>query len=198
MRRALLVLLAISASAALIAITAGFVWSGMTDGRTVNLGRISDFPSGSVTTFTPLDGDGAPVLGWSRRSYLGDVPGAPLQVHIVHLDDGELVAFIGISPHLGCRVDWRPDAVWEGMTGVFLDPCYSSRWARDGTRIFGPTPRDLGRVAIEVTEDGRVLLHADKVGEGEWRAGRIRSAPSRDHGPVEPTALATAPAQPAP
>jgi hypothetical protein len=195
MRRSLLVLFAIAASAALIAITAGFVWSGMTDARTVDLGQISDFPPGSVTTFSPRDSDGAPVLGWSRGSSLGDVPGAPLQVHLVSMDDGDLVAFLGLSPHRRCRVDWRPDLERDGHTGVFYDPCYSSTWLCDGTRTFGPTPRDLPRVRLEVTEAGRVLLHPGTVTEGEWRVGRIRSAPSRDHGPVQPTAIATTPAE---
>lgn len=194
MRRALLTLIAVATGIALIAIAAGFVWSGMTEDRVVLLGWAEDFPPGSVTTFTPMDDDGGPLLGWSRTSPMGDVAGAPLQVHVTNIR-GEIVAFLGLSPHRGCRVDWRPDHQFEAMRGFFFDPCHNSTWLPDGTRVFGPTPRDLPRIRIEVTEGGRVLLHLDEVTEGEWHVGRVRSVPPRDRGPVDPTALATMPAE---
>jgi len=190
MRRALLLLLAGSVVVALIAITVGFVWSGMADDRVVLLGRAADFAPGSITTFTPMDEDGEPLLGWSRASPLGDIAGAAVQVHVANLS-GEIVAFLGLSPHRGCRVEWRPDHQFEGMRGFFFDPCHNSTWLPDGRRVFGPTPRDLPRVGVEVTEDGRVLLHPGQIREGEWRAGPVRSAPPSDRD-AQPTAIATA------
>lgn len=187
MRRILLILLGAAASVVLVVMTLGFVWPGdRLSASQVDLGPIEAFPVGSVTTITPLDRDGAPLLGWTRTS--GGVPGSQVSVHIVHLPDGELRALIGISPHLGCTVPWRPDFQWEGITGLFRDPCHGSTWLIDGTRIFGPTPRDLDRVGIEVV-NGRVTLDTGNV-----RRGEQRSSPRIDWDNT-PTPAATMPAR---
>lgn len=49
----------------------------------------------------------------------------------------------------GCRVRWDPDGKFPRSDpqyhGVFREPCAGSVFDRDGTRLFGPAPRDLDR-----------------------------------------------------
>jgi Rieske Fe-S protein len=49
----------------------------------------------------------------------------------------------------GCRVRWEPDGKFPRSDpqyhGVFREPCGGSVFNRDGTRVFGPAPRDLDR-----------------------------------------------------
>ena len=72
-----------------------------------HVGRIEDFPPGTVTSF-------ADTLGFDGRDGF----------HIVRLDDGELLALRDKDPHLGCAVPYRPDFVWDGRPGWFRNPCH--------------------------------------------------------------------------
>jgi len=161
-QKVLLGLLGGAAAFLMVAVAAGFVWSGMGESRTYDLGHVDSFAVGSVTTVLPTERDGAPILGYTRSS------GGPVHVHVVRVSEDEFRAFSSASTHLRCHVEWRPDSMWEGEFGVFIDVCFSSRWALDGTRLFGPAPRDLDRVGVRVV-DGRVVLRLDELSEGTDR-----------------------------
>jgi len=47
----------------------------------------------------------------------------------------ELTALERLCPHQGCPIKARTDDLWC--------PCHGSRFQRDGTRIEGPSPRNL-------------------------------------------------------
>jgi len=170
MQKVLLGLLGGAAAFLMVAVAAGFVWSGMGESRTYDLGHVDSFAVGSVTTVTPRNAGGEPLLGYARP--IDGQLSSAMMVHVVRLGDEEFRAFLGQSPHRGCPVPWRGEMWFEGMQGVFRDPCYSSTWAIDGTRLFGPTSRDLDEVGVRV-ERGRVVLQLDRVTEGtDRRTGR--------------------------
>ena len=133
----------------------------------VSIGLIENFPPGTVTSFRAvLDVDG-------RDGF-----------HIVRLDDGELLALRDRDTHLGDPVPYRPDFVYAGRTGWFRgDPVpyrpdfvYAGRtgWFRGvhaetydmaGRLVFGPTPRDLDRLAVEV-RNGAVYVNPRAITPG--------------------------------
>ncbi len=75
---------------------------------------------------------------------------------LVRQPDDSFVAFSAKDSYRGCTVAWRPDFGFEdprdGMwkTGWFRDPCHGSVYDPDGTKVFGPSPRDLDRYPVEV------------------------------------------------
>lgn len=178
MRRTLLALAAAGALGTVGLLLVGFVWPDV-DPR-VNLGRVEAFAPGTVTSFyireiggeiQPLKpgesvgGCGA-VYSRSYRRLSGEV------IHLAHLEDGSLIALSGRSTRLGGMVPWLPDFSYEGEFGWFREVC-GSTWAMDGTRVFGPAPRDLDRFHLEI-RDGRVVVDLTRVTPGEWGAGSVR------------------------
>lgn len=66
--------------------------------------------------------------------------------------DGERVrALSTVCPHAGCAVDWDEGAA------AFVCPCHDSRFALDGERTSGPSPRALDALDVDVKE-GRVAV----------------------------------------
>ena len=169
-QKVLLGLLSGAAAFLMVAVAAGFVWSecmwsGTGEDWTYDIGRADSFAVGSVTPVTPRDADGEPLL-WTTRLD-GDQPGWAW-IHVVRLSDEEFKAFVARSPHMGRTVPWRENSRFEGVVGVFRDPCHASTWAIGGARLFGPTPRDLDEVEVRF-ERGRVVLQLDRVTEGTDR-----------------------------
>ncbi|MCA9850285.1 MAG: hypothetical protein KC461_06520 [Dehalococcoidia bacterium] len=86
----------------------------------------------------------------------------------------------------GCFVDWRPDfdlSNFGELTdeqregGAFRGGCSGSTFLPDGTRVFGPSPRNLDEFPVQVvtrTEGGReaTFLEVDTTHLicGEWSA----------------------------
>jgi len=66
--------------------------------------------------------------------------------------EGERVrALSTVCPHAGCAVDW------DVQKSTFYCPCHDSRFAKDGTRQSGPSPRPMD--SLDVTVDaGRVRV----------------------------------------
>ena len=59
---------------------------------------------------------------------------------------GELVAFSTVCPHLGCAIDYDPEA------RKFKCPCHDSVFEMDGTVEEGPAPRPLDRLEVQADE----------------------------------------------
>lgn len=66
-------------------------------------------------------------------------------------EDGSVVAFSSVCPHLGCAVGFSQDR------HRFECPCHDGVFARDGSRVAGPAPRGLDRLECRV-EEGRILV----------------------------------------
>lgn len=56
-----------------------------------------------------------------------------------------------ICPHAGCEV------AWEQSMNRFSCPCHESYFAADGSRISGPSPRDLDPLPTRV-QDGKLQV----------------------------------------
>ena len=80
-------------------------------------------------------------------------------------DEG-LLALWWQCPHLGCTIPWRPGFPFEGTTGWFRCPCHGSTYTRGGIRVFGPAPRPMDTMEIEVNADGSLTVDTGKVTKG--------------------------------
>ena len=146
-RLALVSLLALLAAAG-AAMTANFAWPwSVYEDRVVYAGRIEQFPPGTVTSFAAHGPSGHPAL------------------HLVRLADGEFLALLDRSPHLGNPVLYLPDLVLNGRTGWFREPLHHETFDMAGYRVFGPAPRGLDRLAVEV-RDGGVFVDPRAITQG--------------------------------
>jgi Rieske Fe-S protein len=145
----LFALLAILGIAAIL--SAIYLWSEEDHG--VSFGSVENFERGSVTTSTGQE------------------------FHLVRLSSGEFRAFSMVDPHSSdvyplkaasgeCRVAWRAEMLYGSREGWFRDTCTSSTYDLDGTRVFGPSPRDLDQYPVTV-EDGKVYVDTSIVIRGE-------------------------------
>jgi Rieske Fe-S protein len=64
-------------------------------------------------------------------------------------NSNDLVVYSATCPHLGCTIN----AAESG----FICPCHGSAWARDGSKVGGPTPRGMDTLEYRV-EDGMLQV----------------------------------------
>lgn len=83
----------------------------------------------------PWAGQTARTAVWLRRSGAAD-----------------FTAFSVNCTHLGCPVNWRPDA------SLFLCPCHGGVYYADGSVAGGPPPRRLNQLTVRITSDQRVQV----------------------------------------
>ena len=76
---------------------------------------------------------------------------------------GGLIALYKKCPHLGCSVPWRGDASFKELRGVFLCPCHGSTYTRAGVRLFGPAPRSMDTMAIELLDSGDIVVQTGDI-----------------------------------
>ena len=79
---------------------------------------------------------------------------------------GGLLALWQKCPHLGCRVPWRSDFNFEGEPGWFRCPCHGSTYTKAGIRVFGPAPRPMDTMALEMDPQGNLLVNTGKITPG--------------------------------
>ena len=135
-------------SAALFIGAAGFAGKAAIDAR-------------QIETFTPARIQGAETLA----------PGSSLNFHypstkdsaiLVRTLDGELHAFGQKCTHLACPV------YFERAHQRLECPCHDGAFdAQTGNVLYGPPPRALDIVKLEVRENGEVLAIGRVVGTGE-------------------------------
>jgi nitrite reductase/ring-hydroxylating ferredoxin subunit len=142
----------------------------------VVIGRVDDFPPGSVTALNlatsiydpmrpPIPGlAGAPSLidrvrhAWQLRfrPSIGQV--SPVPIFLVHDAGGVWLALYNRDTHSSCRMVWLP-AVQRDAEELFVDPCHGSAYTRHGDYVKGPAPRGLDRFPVMVTSDGEIVMH---------------------------------------
>lgn len=106
-----------------------------------NAGDVDDFPVGE-TRLVDLKNP----LGKSTDGDTGKVA-----VYVRHLAEGEFKVLSVYCTHLGCPVNWFPEA------GLFLCPCHGGAYYDDGSRASGPPPRGLYEYDVRV-EKGKLLV----------------------------------------
>ncbi len=83
--------------------------------------------------------------------YLFRYPGDDDPAILVRLSDNEIVAFSQKCTHLGCVVYYEHD------TERWHCPCHEGNFeARTGNVVSGPPTRALGRIDLEVRDDGMI------------------------------------------
>lgn len=77
--------------------------------------------------------------------------------------EGGLLAIYHKCTHLGCTIPWRPEFVFQGEKSWFRCPCHGTTCTKAGIRVFGPAPRPLDTMALEVDPQGNVLVHTGQI-----------------------------------
>ena len=61
-------------------------------------------------------------------------------------------------PHLGCTVPWRSGFAFEGDQGWFRCPCHGSTYTKSGIRVFGPAPRSMTTMKVDIDDGGNITV----------------------------------------
>ncbi len=104
----------------------------------------------------------------------GDPVRFPLgRFYLSHLAPGQegspggLLAIYWKCTHLGCTVPWRPDFQFGNSVGWFRCPCHGSTYTRGAAiLVFGPAPRPLDTMAVEVKDNGDVVVNTGAITKG--------------------------------
>lgn len=108
---------------------------------------------------TSTFGTPVPVL----REQVPEVGEPPLRhqagrFYLINNQEG-LLALYWKCPHLGCTVPWNDDE------GQFKCPCHSSEYNRYGELVDGPAPRPMDLMAIELDENGNLIVDTGQIRE---------------------------------
>jgi Rieske Fe-S protein len=107
--------------------------------------QLRSINTGSPTAIVALD---AVPIG---ATYLFDYPGDADPAILLRLADREVVAFSQKCTHLGCVVYYQADE------NRWHCPCHEGNFDTvTGDVISGPPTRPLGRIDVEVREDGMI------------------------------------------
>ncbi len=84
---------------------------------------------------------------------------------------GGLLALWWKCPHLGCTLPWRGDFVSPhdplNRQGWFACNCHGSTYTKAGVRIFGPAPRSMDTMQIDVSAKGDITVQTGKRSNGD-------------------------------
>lgn len=86
-----------------------------------------------------------------------DVDGNTYGAFLAAPETGTALAFFSRDPDSTCNLRWEATATLEGVTGLFIDPCSSARYAFDGRAVHDGASRDLHRFAVRRDAVGYVV-----------------------------------------
>jgi menaquinol-cytochrome c reductase iron-sulfur subunit len=107
-----------------------------------DVGLVENFRVGATVEVAYDDPSPLPWAGQTART----------AVWLRRTSETDFTAFSVNCTHLGCPVNWRPDAE------LFLCPCHGGVYYADGSVAGGPPPRSLLQVPVRVTSDQRVQV----------------------------------------
>jgi len=110
-----------------------------------------------ITTLDALQGSNLPQrfqVVATRRDAWNEYPPEPIAgVYLVPQGDGKPPrAFSTTCPHLGCAVDYK------NANGEYQCPCHTSAFALDGQKIYGPSPRGLDELPVEIRNGNEIWI----------------------------------------
>jgi len=110
-----------------------------------------------ITTLDAVPADGLPhrfQVVATRFDAWNKYPPEPIDgVYLVRpAADQPLQAFCVTCPHLGCAVDYKSES------SEFQCPCHTSGFALDGSILYGPSPRRMDNLEVEVRNGSEVWI----------------------------------------
>ena len=106
------------------------------------VGKTEDFKIGKTvlvnfpnSSSLPWTGTVSKTASWLRR-----------------VSDDQFIAFSVNCTHLGCPVNWLPDAE------IFLCPCHGGVYSKDGSYAAGPPPKSLYRYPVRIENNNVEIL----------------------------------------
>jgi len=127
-----------------------------------------------ITTLGALAGSDRPrrfqVIA-ARRDAWNKFPPEPIAgVYLAPQGDGKPPrAFSVTCPHLGCAVDYNGD------TDEYQCPCHTSAFATSGETLYGPSPRGLDELAVEIRGEDEVWIDYKRFEVGKSKQIEIPS-----------------------
>ena len=79
------------------------------------------------------------------------------RLFVVRDSESGFYALSSVCTHLGCLVNWLPDASRGYMGGRIACPCHGTLYSPEGNVLSGPAPRALDRYHIEL-EEGQLVI----------------------------------------
>lgn len=140
-----------------------------------------------------IKGFGGPVTAGTAAEYpRGGDPKHNIigQFWIVNLDPAEgraggggggegMLALWHRCPHLGCTVPWRSAFTFEGDQGWFRCPCHGSTYTKAGIRVFGPAPRSMTTMKVDIDDSGNITVQTgDRLDGGPDNPARAVAHPT--------------------
>lgn len=118
----------------------------------------------SLLAYPPMKIEGAErVLPGSFLYFNYPKPGDP--AILVRSRDGEFMAYSRKCAHLGCAVDF------DSARRCLSCPCHQGAYdARTGYVIYGPPPRPLDQIVLQMRAGGEVWAVGKSVGSNDSRA----------------------------
>jgi menaquinol-cytochrome c reductase iron-sulfur subunit len=107
-----------------------------------DVGLVENFRVGETVEVAYDDPSPLPWAGQTART----------AVWLRRTSETDFTAFSINCTHLGCPVNWRPQAE------LFLCPCHGGVYYADGSVAGGPPPRPLNQFAVRITDDQRVQV----------------------------------------
>lgn len=84
---------------------------------------------------------------------------------LVRAQDGEFIAYSRKCAHLGCSVDFDP------AHRCLRCPCHQGTYdARTGSVLYGPPPRPLDQIVLQMRAGGEVWAVGRTIGSGDPKA----------------------------
>ena len=127
-----------------------------------------------------IKGFGGPVAAGNIAEY--PPGGDPVhfitgQFWLVNLDPNEtrpggsgggegLLALWHKCPHLGCTVPWRSGFTYDNDQGWYRCPCHGSTYTKSGIRVFGPAPRSMTTMKVDVDSAGNITVQTGDRTDG--------------------------------
>jgi len=119
-------------------------------------------PAGKVTDFVK---GGEPKHNAEGQFWMANLDPAETRAGGSAGADG-LLALWRKCPHLGCTVPWRGTFDFEGDKGWYRCPCHGSTYTKTGVRVFGPAPRSMDTMLIEIDEAGNITVQTGSITPG--------------------------------
>lgn len=124
-------------------------------GGPVPAGNVADYPKG-----------GNPIHNGEGQFYLANLDPAETRPGGSGGGDG-LLALWRKCPHLGCTVPWRGSFSFEGDDGGWYRcPCHASTYTKTGIRVFGPAPRSMDTMQIDIDDAGNITVQTGSITNG--------------------------------